>query len=111
MHKVFLEVYRHMFIKVREGKSSFWYDKWLRNKPIAASTNDIRHLKLQIKNWWTGEEWSVDLLNEPNINKKLVQLWRGRRLVVKVTKKLDALGLAKMSFQEGISVHVESYIQ
>lgn len=43
------EVYANIYVKVGEGTSSFWYDKWLNNDPIAACTTVIRHPNLQFK--------------------------------------------------------------
>lgn len=50
--QVFLEVYENAIVKVREGKASVWYDEWLNNEPLGASTNMVNHSKLKIQDVW-----------------------------------------------------------
>lgn len=46
--KVFLEVYDNGCVKIREGKVSFWFDKWLSSGPLAETTNTLQQPKMKV---------------------------------------------------------------
>lgn len=47
--KVFSEVFENVYVKVKEGKASFWFDKWLSSGLLAKTSSTIQHLELKIQ--------------------------------------------------------------
>lgn len=61
---MFLEVYENVYVKVREGKASFWFDNWISSGPLAASSITVLQPGIKIKECWEPVTWDVDLLKE-----------------------------------------------
>ncbi|XP_040991014.1 uncharacterized protein LOC121238253 [Juglans microcarpa x Juglans regia] len=58
---VFPEVTKNVIVKVREGRSSFWFDRWLASGPLCAS-RDFGHSEIRIKDVWVDGSWDENYL-------------------------------------------------
>ncbi|KAJ0094336.1 hypothetical protein Patl1_15029 [Pistacia atlantica] len=59
--KVFPEVAENVLVKVREGSSSFWFDRWLASGPLGAS-RESGPSQLKIKDVWIDGSWDENVL-------------------------------------------------
>ncbi|KAG2411216.1 hypothetical protein I3760_Q020700 [Carya illinoinensis] len=74
--KVFPEVYENMYVKIREGKASFWFDRWLSSGPLAKSIELVQRLVLKAQECWELGAWDTialeELVGEEKINEILM---------------------------------------
>ncbi|KAF5468900.1 hypothetical protein F2P56_013011 [Juglans regia] len=60
---MFPKVLDNVIVKVREGRSSFWFDRWLASGPLCASRN-VGHSKIRINDVWADGSWDENYLLE-----------------------------------------------
>lgn len=61
---VVLEVLNQVRLRVKEGRSSFWYDCWLASGPLSQFFVSILNPLSQIKDVWLDDAWDRDVLIE-----------------------------------------------
>lgn len=69
--KVFFMVYENVYVMIREGKASFYFDKWLGNDPLTDLACTIFLPKLTVQDCWDNENWKEEeLLDLIGVEKK-----------------------------------------
>ncbi|KAJ0074622.1 hypothetical protein Patl1_37562 [Pistacia atlantica] len=60
---VLLDMVENVIIKVREGSSSIWFDRWLASGPLCANRDSL-HSNITIKDVWVYGSWDENYLVE-----------------------------------------------
>ncbi|KAJ0103213.1 hypothetical protein Patl1_06269 [Pistacia atlantica] len=111
--KVVPDLAENVLVKVSEGSSSFWFDRWLASGPLCAS-RDSGHSQLKIKDVWIHGSWDenvlVDLVGLDKTKEIMNGVVAGKDLIrVKGTEHLGMAGFGITYFRrKSLCGHIES---
>ncbi|KAF5472990.1 hypothetical protein F2P56_009642 [Juglans regia] len=64
------EVLDYVRCKIKEGKSSFWFDRWIASSLLCAQVQSVPNNKLQVRKCWDRDGWNVNMLLELLVEEK-----------------------------------------
>ncbi|KAG2682183.1 hypothetical protein I3760_11G180000 [Carya illinoinensis] len=73
--KVFPKVYENIYVKIKEGKASFWFDMWLSSGPLVKSIELVQRLALKVQECWESGAWDTFALEELKVGSN-VFMWK-----------------------------------